>query len=94
MRKGIQFVKFNGLQNEEVCLVVFVHQHGGFMSNLPTGQQFLIWNKTLTMINVDHEIMEVLDYQGKNCKEITNSENYDLRGCHGTESYKVGRFLN
>ena len=91
MKKGIQYVKFYGLPNKDVCLSVFVHQYGGLMTNLPTGQQFLIWNKTQTMINVDHEIMEVLDYKGKQCHEITNLENYDLRGCQDTESYKVSK---
>ena len=89
LENGIQYVTFSGLKNHGSCLAVFVHQFGGFVTNLPTGHQFLIWNKTHTIMNVEHEIVELLDYDGKECLDITKMKNYSLKECQNTESYKV-----
>ena len=93
MKKGIQEVEFEPVWNKHICLLVFIQQFGGLYSNLPTGKQWVIWNNTQLVYNVDHEIIEVLNYKGKKCHEITNKENYHLTECHNAESYKVGRVL-
>ena len=67
MRKGIQKIEFNS--NEEIYLLIFIHQSGLMFTDLPDAYSLVIFDSIKTSANIEHQFTELLNYKGEKCDQ-------------------------
>ena len=84
LHHGIKDVHVLG--KPEVCMLVFIHQKGSFMTDMPSGTDYTLWKNSVVAIDIKHEVTNLLSYDKTTC-EI--SQDYNFRKCLQDKIYRV-----
>ena len=77
----------------KTCLLTFVHQNGGLLTNLPSGMEFYTWDNSNAILNVDLEIIKNVNLNKQGCEKDEKST-YNLLECQLNKTFQVEDTIN
>ena len=80
---GIKEIDIEGSNGN---LEIFIHQKGSISTEMPGGLDSVFWRSTSLKVLVQHDVVQVLDYNGQMC-DLNDS--YDLIGCRQDVIFNV-----
>ena len=87
LKHGIDEIIFKTEPNTKIALEIFLHQPGLLFTDEPSAYPMFQINSTFdTIIDVEHEIIQLLTYDNQPCND---SISYDLHDCREKWTHKV-----
>ena len=81
---GVRLVQFRG--KKHTWHQLYIHQKGLFLSDMPGASPSVRVNAKIFKFPLEHEEIELLDYDGKKCN---HSKNYVFDECKHDYVYRV-----
>ena len=91
--KGIRRLKIKVKAN--TYLAVYIHQDGSLLNEIPGSSKYIQWDNKIYGYEIEHEILDLLDYEGIPCN---GTNDYKLTTCrfnliHQVKFWVKSKFL-